>query len=206
MKKRFVSLLLCAALFCGLVPGNLALAAGTDKAIMPGVSALQSNVNTENAATVYFSNTPIDNRKDPIAWRVIGYNGSGVFSKTGNMTLLAAENVVTAQFGTYSSYYNSELREKINTFYYMQYLADVERAAIIQRTLESGEYNGEQTDCVRGQPVENQFFWPLSTKEALQVSQSIRVNDPNSTYVVNDWWLRSPVRLPQILLCVMSPM
>ena len=192
MKKRFVSLLLCAALFCGLVPGNLALAAGTDKAIMPGVSALQSNVNTENAATVYFSNTPIDNRKDPIAWRVIGYNGSGVFSKTGDMTLLAAENVVTAQFGTYSSDYDSELREKINTFYYMQYLADVERAAIIQRTLESGEYNGEQTDCVSGQPVENQFFWPLSTKEALQVSQSIRVNDPNSTYVVNDWWLRSP--------------
>ena len=56
------------------------------RTVQLGADALNKNVNTATAPTVYFGQNQ-ENR--PAAWRVIGYDGNGVAGTAGNMTLLA---------------------------------------------------------------------------------------------------------------------
>ena len=57
------------------------------RTVQLGADALNKNINTASAATVYFGQ---DHENNPVAWRVIGYDGNGVTSSQGDMTLLAA--------------------------------------------------------------------------------------------------------------------
>ena len=89
MKRRFLSLLLCAALLCGLVPGNFALAAGTDnKAIMQGTSGLKDP--TAEGSTYYTPNSYIYfgvNGSTPIKWRVLDADKANDGSTAGAFLL-----------------------------------------------------------------------------------------------------------------------
>ena len=93
MKKRFLSIVLILSMMMCLVPtsvfaegevptGTAAIQFGTY-----AISVLSKNANSANAPTVYFGQ---NQENKPAAWRVIGYDGSGVASTQGNMTLLAA--------------------------------------------------------------------------------------------------------------------
>ena len=62
--------------------GSAAIQLGAD-----ALSVLSKNVNTATAPTVYFGQ---NHENNPAAWRVIGYDGSGVTSSKGDITLLAA--------------------------------------------------------------------------------------------------------------------
>ena len=57
------------------------------KTIQNGTDALNKTVNTASAPTVYFGQ---NQENKPAAWRVIGYDGNGVTSSQGDITMLAA--------------------------------------------------------------------------------------------------------------------
>lgn len=193
MKKRILSILLCLCMAACMLP-TVAFAADTGKAIQLGTNALNKNVNTEAAPTVYFGQNHGDN---PAAWRVIGYDGSGVAGAQGDMTLLAAGTMGEAAFDSvnYSSEYApSELKTAIDAL--EAKLTTEENAAVKKRTLASGSYNGENTDCVAGAQVDNAVFWPLSIAEAHAVNQDLRiVNKEHTNWAMYHWWLRSPCKL-----------
>ena len=193
MKKRILSILLCLCMAACMLP-TVAFAADTGKAIQLGTNALNENVNTATAPTVYFGQ---DHRNNPGAWRVIGYDGSGVTSAQGDMTLLAAGTMGEAAFDSvnYSSEYApSELKTAIDAL--EAKLTTEENAAVKKRTLASGSYNGENTDCVAGAQVDNAVFWPLSIAEAHAVNQDLRiVNKEHTNWAMYHWWLRSPCKL-----------
>ena len=193
MKKRILSILLCLCMAACMLP-TVAFAADTGKAIQLGTNALNKNVNTEAAPTVYFGQNHGDN---PAAWRVIGYDGSGVAGAQGDMTLLAADTMGEAAFDSvnYSSEYApSELKTAIDAL--EAKLTTEENAAVKKRTLASGSYNGENTDCVAGAQVDNAVFWPLSIAEAHAVNQDLRiVNKEHTNWAMYHWWLRSPCKL-----------
>ena len=193
MKKRILSILLCLCMAACMLP-TVAFAADTGKAIQLGTNALNENVNTATAPTVYFGQ---NHEKNPGAWRVIGYDGNGVTSAQGDMTLLAAGTMGEAAFDSvnYSSEYApSELKTAIDAL--EAKLTTEENAAVKKRTLASGSYNGENTDCVAGAQVDNAVFWPLSIAEAHAVNQDLRiVNKEHTNWAMYHWWLRSPCKL-----------
>ena len=156
-----------------------------------GTDALSKNVNTATAPTVYFGQNQENN---PGAWRVIGYDGSGVTSAQGDMTLLAAGNMGVMQFagnGASNEYAPSDLKTAVDAL--AEKLTTEENAAVKKRTLTSGSYNGENTDCVAGAQVDNAVFWPLSTAEASAVNNDLRIVDKeHPTWDSSNWWLRSP--------------
>ena len=165
LKNKIIGLLLVFCLVAGLMP-TAAFAAGTGKAIQLGTDALNESVNDKNAATVYFGK---NNEDAPGAWRVIGYNGEGVASAQENMTLLAAGNMGRVKFDideTSNVYADSDLKTAVDAL--AGKLTEKETAAVNKRTLVSGSYNEEYTDCVSGAQVDNAVFWPLSTKEKEQ--------------------------------------
>ena len=190
--KRLLSILLCLCMAACMLP-TAAFAADTGKAIQLGTDALSKNVNTEAAPTVYFGQ---DHGNNPAAWRVIGYDGSGVAGAQGDMTLLAAGTMGEAAFDSvnYSSEYApSELKTAIDAL--EAKLTTEENAAVKKRTLASGSYNGENTDCVAGAQVDNAVFWPLSIAEAHAVNQDLRiVNKEHTNWAMYHWWLRSPCK------------
>ena len=192
MKKRILSILLCLCMAACMLP-TVAFAADTGKAIQLGTNALNENVNTATAPTVYFGQ---DHGNNPAAWRVIGYDGSGVAGAQGDMTLLAAGTMGEAAFDSvnYSSEYApSELKTAIDAL--EAKLTTEENAAVKKRTLASGSYNGENTDCVAGAQVDNAVFWPLSIAEAHAVNQDLRiVNKEHTNWAMYHWWLRSPCK------------
>ena len=190
MKKRILSILLCLCMAACMLP-TVAFAADTGKAIQLGTNALNENVNTAAAPTVYFGQ---DHGNNPGAWRVIGYDGNDVTSAQGDMTLLAADTMGVTAFNSvaYSDEYApSELKTAIDTL--AAKLTTEENAAVKKRTLTSGSYDGENTDCVAGDQVDNAVFWPLSIAEALAVNQDLRtVDKKNTNWAMYYWWLRSP--------------
>ena len=193
MKKRILSILLCLCMAACMLP-TVAFAADKGKAIQLGTNALNKNVNTATAPTVYFGQ---DHGNNPGAWRVIGYDGNGAASAQGDMTLLAAGTMGEAAFDSvnYSSEYApSELKTAIDAL--EAKLTTEENAAVKKRTLASGSYNGENTDCVAGAQVDNAVFWPLSIAEAHAVNQDLRiVNKEHTNWAMYHWWLRSPCKL-----------
>ncbi|RHR83593.1 hypothetical protein DWW41_13745 [Butyricicoccus sp. AF15-40] len=190
MKKRILRILLCLCMAACMLP-TVAFAADTGKAIQLGTNALNENVNTAAAPTVYFGQ---DHGNNPGAWRVIGYDGNDVTSAQGDMTLLAADTMGVTAFNSvaYSDEYApSELKTAIDTL--AAKLTTEENAAVKKRTLTSGSYDGENTDCVAGDQVDNAVFWPLSIAEALAVNQDLRtVDKKNTNWAMYYWWLRSP--------------
>mgnify|MGYP000297095965 CR=1 FL=1 len=191
MKKRILSILLLCCMLLTLLP-TAAFAADTGKAIQLGTDALSKNVNTATAPTVYFGQDHGDN---PGAWRVIGYDGNGVAGAQGDMTLLAAGNMSSvlqfADFGTNNRYASSYLKTAIDAL--AEKLTTEENTAVKKRTLTSGKYNEENTDCVAGAQVDNAVFWPLSSKEAIAVNNDLRIADKeNPKWASSYWWLRSP--------------
>ena len=191
MKKRILSILLTLCMTLCLTPISVfAEEVGTEgsAAIQLGADALNKTVNTEIAPTVYFGQ---NHENNPAAWRVIGYDGNGVTSSKGDITLLAANNMGLSKFGASNAYADSELKEAIDAL--AEKLTTEENAAVKKRALTSGSYDGENTDCVAGGQVDNAVFWPLSAKEAIAVNNDLRVVDPEHPgWVSSYWWLRSP--------------
>ena len=161
------------------------------KTIQNGTDALNKTVNTASAPTVYFGK---NQENKPAAWRVIGYDGSGVASSQGDITLLAAGAMGVIPFADiilYNEYAPSNLKTAIDAL--AEKLTTEENAAVKKRALTSGSYNGENTDCVAGGQVDNAVFWPLSTKEAIAVNNDLRALDPaHPNWVTSSWYLRSP--------------
>lgn len=161
------------------------------KTIQNGTDALNKTVNTASAPTVYFGQ---NQENKPAAWRVIGYDGNGVAGAQGDMTLLAAGAMGVIPFADiilYNEYAPSNLKTAIDAL--AKKLTTEENAAVKKRTLTSGSYNGENTDCVAGGQVDNAVFWPLSAKEAIAVNNDLRALDPaHPNWVTSSWWLRSP--------------
>ena len=194
MKKRILSILLTLCMVLCIMPTDAFAegeAATGAAAVQLGTAALNKNVNTATAPTVYFGQ---DHENNPGAWRVIGYDGSGVAGAQGDMTLLAAGSMGEAVFDNDCvsiEYAPSDLKTAIDAL--AGKLTTEENAAVKKRTLTSGSHNGENTDCVAGGQVDNAVFWPLSSKEAIAVNEDLRVVDPeNPTWATSNWWLRFP--------------
>ena len=197
MKKRILSILLTLCMTLCLTPisvfaeevgteGSAAIQLGAD-----ALSVLSKNVNTATAPTVYFGQ---NHENNPAAWRVIGYDGSGVTSSKGDITLLAAGAMGVIPFVDTilnNEYAPSNLKTAIDAL--AEKLTTEENAAVKKRALTSGNYDGENTDCVAGGQVDNAVFWPLSAKEAIAVNNDLRALDPaHPNWVTTGWWLRSP--------------
>ena len=158
------------------------------KTIQLGTDALNKTVNTASAPIVYFGQ---NQENKPAAWRVIGYDGNGVTSAQGDITLLAANNMGLSKFGASNAYADSALKEAIDAL--ADKLTAKETDAVEKRTLASGNYDEENTDGVAGPAVSNAVFWPLSSKEANAVKEDLRVVDPEHPgWASSYWWLRSP--------------
>ena len=162
------------------------------RTVQLGTDALNKTVNTAAAPTVYFGQ---NHENNPAAWRVIGYDGNGVAAAAGKTTLFAAVNMGLTKIGSNAAYAESDLKAAIDTL--AGKLTAAETAAVEKRTLESGSYDRENTDCVDGATVSNAVFWPLSSKEANAVNRDLRVVDPEHPgWASSFWWLRSPSELP----------
>ena len=161
------------------------------KTMQNGTDALNKTVNRASAPIVYFGQ---NQENKPAAWRVIGYDGNGVTSAQGDITLLAAGAMGVIPFADiilYNEYAPSNLKTAIDAL--AGKLTAEENAAVKKRALTSGSYNGENTDCIAGGQVDNAVFWPLSTKEAIAVNNDLRALDPaHPNWVTSSWWLRSP--------------
>ena len=194
MKKRILSILLVFCIMMSLMAISVfaeEVGAEGSASVQLGTDALSKNVNTATAPTVYFGQNHDNN---PAAWRVIGYDGSGVTSAQGDITLLAAGAMGVIPFADiilYNDYAPSNLKTAIDAL--AAKLTTEENAAVKKRALTSGSYNGENTDCVAGGQVDNAVFWPLSAKEAIAVNNDLRALDPaHPNWVTSSWWLRSP--------------
>ena len=194
MKKRILSILLTLCMTLCLTPISVfaeEVGAWGSAAIQLGADALNKTVNTEIAPTVYFGQ---NHENNPAAWRVIGYDGNGVTSAQGDITLLAAGAMGVIPFADTilnNEYAPSNLKTAIDAL--AEKLTTEENAAVKKRALTSGSYNGENTDCVAGGQVDNAVFWPLSTAEASAVNNDLRALEPaHPNWVTSSWWLRSP--------------
>ena len=191
MKKRILSILLTLCMTLCLTPISVfaeEVGAWGSAAIKLGADALNKTVNTEIAPTVYFGQ---NHENNPAAWRVIGYDGNGVTSAQGDITLFAAYNMGWSKFGSSAAYADSDLKTAIDAL--AEKLTSKETDAVQKQTLTSGSYNRENTDCVAGAQVDNAVFWPLSTAEASAVNNDLRIADREHQYWASSyWWLRSP--------------
>ena len=191
MKKRILSILLTLCMTLCLTPISVfaeEVGAWGSAAIKLGADALNKTVNTEIAPTVYFGQ---NHENNPAAWRVIGYDGNGVTSAQGDITLFAAYNMGWSKFGSSAAYADSDLKTAIDAL--AEKLTSKETDAVQKQTLASGSYNRENTDCVAGAQVDNAVFWPLSTAEASAVNNDLRIADREHQYWASSyWWLRSP--------------
>ena len=203
MKKRILSILLTLCMVLCIMPTDAFAegeAATGAAAVQLGTAALNKNVNTATAPTVYFGQ---NHENNPGAWRVIGYDGNGVAGARGDMTLLAADTMGVIPFADIianneyapsnlnNEYAPSNLKTAIDAL--AEKLTTEENAAVKKRALTSGSYDGENTDCVAGGQVDNAVFWPLSAKEAIAVNNDLRALEPaHPNWVTSSWWLRSP--------------
>ena len=200
-KKRIFGILLSLALSLvlalAMVFSTFAMVqtayAGTEEGtpgMVEGSDILGDYVNTADARTVYYAGT---------AWRVIGYGGQGVASETNTMTLISAGNLKTdVQFradwlaSDANHYSKSNLKKEMDTV--SGTFSAGEKSGIAARDLASGDYNGQDTDCIAGDEVKGALLWPLSTKEANAMNGDLRRLDGGSgrNLATDFWWLRSP--------------
>ncbi|MBQ9060460.1 MAG: hypothetical protein IJ128_04905 [Firmicutes bacterium] len=170
-----------------------AFAAGeTTAAINLGSDLLKTNCNTTSGPIVKYGGE---------VWRVIGYDGSGAVSEKGAATLLA-DYSTNDHFSFYSCIYYSDsdfdllyetsvLRTGVDKM--AKRFSEGELGAITKRTLKCGEFDGDNTDCIKGErDLTDVSLWPLSTKEAGQVNSDLRILESKSPERKYGWWLRSP--------------
>ena len=161
-----------------------AMAAGTGKNLQIGAGALNNNVNTTSAPTVYY-----DSNADE--WRVIGYDGTGVAGTSGTMTLIAngilADSYYDEDCSNGNNYRGSDLQNMIGTI--EGRLSTPEASAVAARTLEGGSANiyeaGYDDNKISGETILNAVMWPLSVSEASNMNIDLR-------RISHTWWLRSP--------------
>lgn len=167
-------------------------AAETGKDIQLGAAALSDNVNTSSAATVHY-----DSNSD--TWRVIGYDGNGVASSSGTLTLIASGNMGLGVFKSSSPYSNnysgSNLQSMIEPL--AGRLSTEEADAVAKRTLAGGSANCGKNDYddnkISGSDVSDAVMWPLSVEEANAMNSDLRKADPEHMSMTSScWWLRSP--------------
>ena len=129
-------------------------------------------------------------------WAVIGYNGAGVASQAGKLTLLLAndQSYGSSAFDASSPYSNEYLGSDLKATMEAAFTGltnNKEKALVAGRDLAGGGVNygvtGYDADKIAGPNVTDAKFWPLSTNEANAVNSTVRTTDPW-------WWLRSPGR------------
>jgi hypothetical protein len=143
-------------------------------------------------------------------WVIIGYNGQGVASAPGTLTLTLWDSKDEAGSNLYKTgndtsgtsyrhdgrwtYYDStEPYSNVYAGSDLQRAMDAaaatlstnERAQIVSRDLEGGAVYKDSSDKVAGPSVKGALFWPLSHAEADKMDESARVFQSR-------YWLRSP--------------
>ena len=182
MTSRKCLSLLLTLLFTAALFGMTAPAAEA-AVIEDGTDVLSKNVNTNNAATVYYGGN---------GYRVIGYDEHGIASPKGTMTLLSAGNLAQSKFGDSNhDYANSTLKTEVDKI--SGALTAGEQHAVVARELKSDTYEGYYTDWIAGEVVKDALMWPLSTWEAHTLAGELHVVDSeNEEWAARCWWLRSP--------------
>lgn len=141
-------------------------------------------------------------------WGIIGSNNTGsqisgiptgkkgIAGPNNTVTILLDEDSYDSSLRTRfdiispssNEYSTSDLKETMNDIY--DELTDEQKSSIVNRNLTgnsstSASTEGYNGDTIAGDQVDNQGFWPLSTKEASSLKTSVRTFG-------NNWWLRSP--------------
>jgi len=145
-------------------------------------------------------------------WSVIGYNGYGVASTTGTLTLLAIERTNTSQFSNKpmddpddydddgNHYSNSDLAYNMRLAY--EDIPSKEQGLVSGRTLTGGNSNrgqpGYNDNNIAGADVTDAKFWPLSVNEFNSINTSLRPS-------LDRMWLRSPGSNNESAMLVWSP-
>jgi len=187
--KRILGTLLALAMILSLLSIAPATASAADINIQAGLPTFA--VNTDSPTIVGFGGKE---------WAVIGYNGAGVASQSGKLTLLLNFEInPSSQFkptaADTNEYYGSTLENAMGAAY--NALPAKERALVASRDLAGGSGNfgtpGYDGDKVADEPVLEAKFWPLSAAEASTLNSKVREfhnsNVPSASYT---WWLRSP--------------
>lgn len=179
MKKIILSFVLIVCFLAAYLPVKAAATEG--KAIQLGTEHLKENLNTGDAATIYYGK---DSDGNSYGYRVIGYDteSNGVSNISGIMMLLANKN--DSYVGVYINYQESLLKKQMDKI--SNNLTAQEQAAILKRTLEGGSEDPNNTDRIYGGTVEDTLLWPLSKDEAENLS-------PNLRSISENWFLRSYV-------------
>lgn len=127
-------------------------------------------------------------------WVVIGYNGEGILSETGTMTLLAdngeARSFEQAAFNADNSnnqYAGSDLQKAMERAY--DKALPKEKSMVIARSFEGGAADGDGSGKIAGAYVTDAGFWPLSVAEAEQLYKD---GDKSIMKYSSGYWLRSP--------------
>ena len=123
-------------------------------------------------------------------WHVIGYDGVGVATESGTMTLFYTGSVGRDYFGSGSNVYESS---HINSLLgeYVENTGNFsvkEKNAIVARTLPGGASTGNTYCSYVSGPDVSAKLWLLSAAEVQKLSTGIR-KYPGDPF---DWWLRSP--------------
>ena len=214
--KRSLAMILSSAFIAGTCVMSAPKKAESVNAAAPvypgfvlGSKQLSENVNTSEAPIVFFGEEG-STSKDWLAWKVIGYNGTGIASSDskGSAVLLYEGRfddnseigyldrvhpmVNLIQFNSDrnkgNAYSGSDLQSVING-QYTDCLSsmDVGSSVIRTRTLQQGDYvfSKPYSDGVAGPVVTNAKLWPLSAYEAYYLDPAIR-------YTQYGYWLRSP--------------
>ena len=143
-----------------------------------GENALTENVNTENAATVYFGK--LDG--EGIPFRVVGDASTGLKSPAaGLLTLFSAKNLSGMAFGEDGNnvYANSNVRAFLD---HDVIFSTLEKAAIEPRTL-AVDAPGENCDGVAVTEVRNALIWAPTVKNVMAIDPVLRERT---------FWLASP--------------
>nr|MBQ4456206.1 hypothetical protein [Clostridia bacterium] len=193
--KRILSFFVMLALLMGAVP-------------LPNMGGLLPDLVMKANAAEYTANPTTKDELVPLAssgsvseahvvkyankdWYVIGYDGVGLASESGTMTLFLKGTLGSREFSNNGSnvYANSSIHS-----YLESYLANTanftsdESAAVVVRTLSGGGSTGNSySGHVSGDSVDANL-WLLSAAEARKLPQSI-IKSGGDGY---GWWLRSP--------------
>ena len=142
----------------------------------------------ENGETVYYGS-----KTDAIEWKIIGFNGNGVASESGNATLISSGVLGTTKFSdSEGKYENSILHTAINNILSGRF-TDKEDTVMPDRTLQGKTDRGEAyasavSNYIWGTDLSGQKLWPLSTAEA----KTLKTNLSDIAVIGSKWWLRSP--------------
>ena len=195
MIRKYLAVLFCLMIVAAFTPLPAFAADGDvssadNPAVMTGYGMLDQSVNTPDAHTVYLG----QDKDGAYPWRVVGFDGTGVAGANGKITLLAADDMDWTEFNPHNNQINtygkSLLKDKIDSI--TDNFSREERDAIAARTLKSGEYDVDDTDCIAGEEVKNAPLWPLSTKEANDLEKWIRAHTTDVSDNTPHTWLRSP--------------